>query len=101
MASMGLEPDGSEEEMLTLASDLADRVAQLEDAIAAEGLTTVSKSGVVHLHPGVAESRQTRAALAKALAGVQTSEGVKDPVKVKAADARWRSHNLAKKSIGG
>lgn len=70
MAAEGLEPDGREVELLALAESLADRIAELEEAIVTEGLTTVTKTGLVRLHPGVAECRQTRAALARVLAGI-------------------------------
>lgn len=98
MDAEGLVPDGREEELLVLAGDLQDRIVELEDAIAADGLRQVSKSGVVHLHPAVSEVRQTRAVLARALAGVQMQDDTRDPVKQKAAQARWRSHNAAKRS---
>ena len=101
MAEEGLEPDARETELLDLAADLADRVVELEAAIAADGLTAKSKGGVVRLHPAVVEARQTRAALARVLAGIQMRDEVKNPAKQKAADTRWRSHNLAKRQIGG
>jgi hypothetical protein len=98
MQSADLEPDGREEELLALAAGLADRLVELENAIGADGLSTVSKSGVVHLHPGVAESRQTRAALANVLKSIQMVDDVKDPVKQQAAQSRWRAHNESKKT---
>lgn len=101
MAEEGLEPDARESELLTLAEDLQDRVHELEAAIAEAGLTSTSKGGLVRLHPAVAEARQTRAALARVLAGIQMRDEVKNPAKQKAADTRWRSHNLAKRQIGG
>ncbi len=101
MAEEGLEPDAREVELLTLASDLQDRIVELEAAVAREGMTTVTKGGLVRLHPAVSEVRQTRQSLARVLAGVQITEGAKDPVKQKAANARWREHNLAKRRVGG
>lgn len=101
MAEEGLEPDARETELLDLAADLADRVVELESAIAADGLTAKSKGGVVRLHPAVMEARQTRTALARVLAGIQMRDDAKNPAKQKAAESRWRSHNLAKRQIGG
>lgn len=101
MAEEGLEPDARESELLVLAADLQDRVHELEAAIDEAGLTSTSKGGLVRLHPAVAEARQTRAALARVLAGIQMRDEVKNPAKQKAADTRWRSHNLAKRQIGG
>lgn len=97
MVAEGLEPDGREVELLSLAEDLQDRIVELEAAITAEGLTSVSKGGLVRLHPAVAEVRQTRAALARVLSGVQLQDDSRDPVKQKAAQSRWRAHNQAKK----
>lgn len=100
MDAEGLVPDGREEELLAVAEALQDRIVELEAAIAADGLRHVSESGMVRLHPAVAEVRQTRTALVRALAGIQMSESVKDPVKQKAAEARWRAHNIAKNAAG-
>jgi hypothetical protein len=99
MAAEGLEPDGRETELLGVAEDLQDRIVQLEAAIAAEGLTSVSKGGLVRLHPGVAEVRQTRAALARVLANIQMQDDSRDPLKQKAAQSRWRAHNAAKRMV--
>ena len=96
MAGDGLEPDGKEVELLAIAEALQDRIVDLESVITAEGMTTVSKSGVVHLNPAVGEARQTRAALARVLSGIQMEQSVKNPVKSAAAQSRWRQHNLAK-----
>jgi len=101
MAQEGLEPDGREIELLALAESLQDRIVELEFAITAEGLTSKSKGGIVRLHPAVVEARQTRQALAKVLSGVQMADDSKDPVKQKAAQARWRQHNEAKRGLGG
>ncbi len=101
MKSQGLEPDGREEELLELASRLADRLAELEATIVADGLTVVSKSGLVHLHPAVSETRQTRAALARVLSGIEMEDSSKDAVKQAAAQTRWRQHNLAKQRVRG
>ena len=99
MASEGLESDGREIELLSLAEDLADRIAELEAAITAEGLTSVSKGGLVRLHPAVVEVRQTRTALARVLASIQMQDDSRDPVKQKAAQSRWRAHNQAKRAV--
>lgn len=99
MAAVGLEPDGRELELLGVAEALQDRIIELESAIAEDGLRTVSKNGVVHLHPAVSEARQTRAVLARTLAGIQMVDDARDPVKQKAAQTRWRAHNEAKKRI--
>lgn len=101
MAVEGLEPDGREIELLALAEAFADRVAELEQAIERDGLTSRSKGGLVRVHPAVAEVRQTRAALARVLAGVQMHDDARDPKKQAAAQSRWRAHNEAKQRVYG
>lgn len=71
MAEEGLEPDGREVELLSLAEQLADRIGELEAAISADGLTSTSKGGLVRLHTGVVEARQSRVALARVLSDIQ------------------------------
>jgi hypothetical protein len=97
MAAEGLEPDGRETELLAQAEAIQDSIVELEAAIAAEGLTTVTRTGLVRLHPAVAEARQHRAALTKVVSAIQMHDDVKDPVKQKAAQSRWRAHNEAKR----
>ena len=101
MRANGLEPDGREVELLDLARRLADRLAALERAIAADGLSSRLSSGRIVANPLVAEARQTATALARVLAGVQMTESSKDPVKQAAAQARWREHNIAKAARRG
>jgi hypothetical protein len=101
LASQGLEPDGRESELLRLAEGLQDRISQLERAIAAEGLTKVTKGGLVRMHPAVAEARQTRGVLARVLSHISMTDSVKNPAKQAAAQSRWREHNLAKKRVYG
>jgi hypothetical protein len=98
MAEEGLEPDGREVELLGLAEDLADRIVELEAAIS-DGLTSTAKRGLVRLHPGVVEGRQTRVALARVLSEIQMRDDSKNPVKQRAADHRWRAHNVAKRQV--
>lgn len=102
MREAGLAPDGREFEWLEQARHLANRIAELEECISADGLTVVLNSGRAVLHPAVAEVRQHRAALARVLAGIQMEEtNVKDPTKQKAAQAKWRAHNEARKRAQG
>jgi hypothetical protein len=54
------------------------------------------------MNTAVAESRMTRTALATVLGRVSMLEGrEKDPLKVKAAQVRWRQHNIAKGRVSG
>jgi hypothetical protein len=101
MAADQLEPDGREVELLKLAEELQDRIVELEAMIESEGMSAVSKSGVVHMNPAVGEARQTRLALARVLGGVQMTRDPKNPVKQKAAQSRWRAHNEAKAKLYG
>lgn len=61
-------------ELLSLAEQLADRIGELEAAISADGLTSTSKGGLVRLHTGVVEARQSRVALARVLSDIQTRD---------------------------
>jgi hypothetical protein len=47
------------------------------------------------MHPAISEIRQLEMSLTRVVSGVQTMEvPVKNPVKQRAAQSRWRSHNL-------
>lgn len=96
----GLVPDSREEELLTIAAALQDRIVELEETIAADGISHTSDGGIVRLHPAVAEARQTRTALVRTLAGIAMTDDGKNAVKQKAAQTRWRAHNQAKGRIG-
>lgn len=102
MRDQGLEPDGKERELLALAEGMADRLAELEECVEQEGLSFTLDSGRVVMNPAVGEARMTRTSLARVLAGVSMSEGrAKDPAKVRAAQARWLQHNIAKGRVSG
>jgi hypothetical protein len=102
MAAHGLEPDAKEQELLAVAEGLADRLAQLEADIEADGRTLVLGSGRVVMNPAVAESRLTRTSLASVLVKISMCEApAKDPAKQASAQARWRSHNIAKQRMAG
>lgn len=102
MRDQGLEPDGKERELLALAEGMADRLAELEECVEQEGLSFTLDSGRVVMNPAVGEARMTRTSLARVLAGVSMSEGrAKNPAKVRAAQARWLQHNIAKGRVSG
>lgn len=101
MTEQGLEPDGREVELLDQARALTDRLAELEAALAEDGLRSRLDSGRVVAHPFVSEARQTRSALARVLAGIQMSDDTRDPVKQSAARTRWRAHNAHKAANRG
>jgi hypothetical protein len=101
MNAAGLEPDGKERELLSIAEGLADRLAELEVCVATDALCTVLSSGRVVANPVVAESRMTRTSLATVLGKISMDEGrAKDPQKQAAARARWLGHNIAKQGNG-
>lgn len=59
--------------------------------VAADGERTVSDSGMVRLHPGIAEIRQHAVALAAVLGRISLDDvSGKDPVKQRAARSRYR-----------
>ena len=98
MAGVGCEPDSKETVLLDTARKLADRLDALERIVAKDGLMLTSPAGVVKVHPAAVEHRQLAASLARVLANVVIgdSSAGKSPVKQKAAQTRWRAHNLAK-----
>ncbi|MEP7369877.1 MAG: hypothetical protein ABI662_09495 [Dermatophilaceae bacterium] len=100
MAEDDLVPDARDLALLDTSAQLADRMADLQALIAADGKRSISETGIVRLHPGIAEYRQHSIALAKVLAAVALVEtngaSRKDPAKVRAAETRWRAHNVAK-----
>lgn len=98
MAEVGCEPDAKENTLLDTARKLLDRLDALEAIVARDGLMLTSPSGVVKVHPAAVEHRQLAANLARVLGNVVIgdSSAGKSPVKQKAAQTRWRSHNLAK-----
>lgn len=101
MAEDGLEPDARDTSLLATSGRLADRMAALDVLIEADGERSTSETGIVRLHPGIAEYRQHAIALSKvltAVALVETNGAKKDPDKVRAAETRWRAHN-AKKEV--
>jgi endonuclease IV len=97
MAEQGLIPTSGEEEQLTIVRDLADRIELLQAIVAVDGERQRTKDGRVVLHPGIAEMRQCEATLGRIVRGIQTmEEPAKNPVKQKAANTRWRAHQMAK-----
>ena len=66
------------------------RIGEREAAISADGLTSTSRRGLVRLHPGVVEVRQSRVALARVLSDMGCVTIQRTPVKHTAADRRCR-----------
>jgi hypothetical protein len=95
-AEQGLIATSTEEELLAVACDLADRIALLQNIVAIDGERRVAKDGTVRLHPALAETRQCEATLTRVVSAIRTmEEPEKNPVKQKAAQSRWRAHRLA------
>ena len=91
MLEEGIEPDAKETALLEAARQLVDRLDVLERLIAEDGVRLVSKTGVVRMHPAVSEHRQQAVALSKVLAAIVVGDSTagKNPVKQRAARARW------------
>lgn len=95
LEAAGLEPDAREAAALRSAGTLTDREAELERVIAEDGLTLVSNTGFVRVHPAVAERRQTAVAVARILSSVALANTTSETGKVKsarhqkAASTRW------------
>lgn len=93
MAAAKLEPDAREAALLRTAGELVDRIADLESALAEDGLRRETKAGTIQLHPAAGELRQHAVALAKVLQGIAlvdtTGAKVKSARHVRSANIRW------------
>lgn len=99
LAEDGMVPDARDRTLLDTAARLVDRMAALEAMIVVDGERTIIATGVIRLHPAVAEARNHAVALSKVLGAValhETTGAAKDPNKVRAAETRWRAHNATK-----
>jgi hypothetical protein len=98
MDAKDLEPDAREEGLLLQIRQVADDIAELRERISAEGLTfkPATPGGPPRMHPAAAEIRQSRAVLARLLSLIQLEDTVRNPVKQKAANTRWRQHQMAR-----
>jgi biotin operon repressor len=94
----GLEPDSREEGLLEQIASVGDEIAELRERITLEGQTfkPASPGGPPRLHPAIAEVRQLRSLLGRLLSQISLEESVKSPVMVKAANTRWRAHQMAR-----
>ncbi|MGY1712522.1 hypothetical protein ACI8AC_23725 [Geodermatophilus sp. SYSU D00758] len=93
----GLEPDAREEELLRQAAALADRLTEVREALAKQGLTTTTAAGGLRPHPLLGVERECAMAIKRLLDGVSFSPTpVKNAAKQRAAQVRWRAHNEAR-----
>ncbi|MDO3647684.1 hypothetical protein [Nocardia mangyaensis] len=89
LKDLGLEPDSRDSALLDTVQRLADRMEQLQSMVDEDGERTVSQTGMVRLHPGIAEYRQHAVALSAVLSKLSFDVEGKDPVKQRAAQSRW------------
>jgi hypothetical protein len=93
MAELGCSPTSTEEELLRVASTLADRLDELEKMIKKDGLMVTTSRGDLRTHPAAAEHRAVATNLARVLGGVYVGDSVtrpsKDARKQRAARRRW------------
>ena len=102
MTEQGLIPTSTEDELLAVAWDLADRIEVLQRMVAVDGERRVGKDGNVRLHPALSEIRQCEATLARVVGGISTmAEPVVNRTKQRAAQARWRAHNAKRAALAG
>jgi len=100
----GGEWDEREAALVDLARRQADDIEALERLLEKEGPTVTGAAGQSRLNPVFGELRQQRLALGKILSGLRLPDegmsGVRDAVKRRAAETRWRAHNAAKSQQG-
>jgi hypothetical protein len=96
MAEHRVEPDQRDRELFDVIAEIRDEIEELKAIVADEGRTVVLNDGRVVVHGAVVEIRLQRAHLAKLLASMDLAGTGKNPVKQKAAIARWAAHNAAK-----
>lgn len=91
MDALEVDPTATEEALLRLTQELANRIDKLEGVIAEQGEILTSPTGVVRMHPAAVEHRQLALALSRVLGGIVIgdSSAGKNPVKQRAANARW------------
>ncbi len=101
LAADRLVPDVRESERLHLAAGLADRLAEIRQQLAREGLTTTTAAGGLKPHPLLAAERATVAQIAHLLDGISLEAApIRDATKQRAAQSRWRAHNATKQAEG-
>ena len=90
LAGQGLVPDAREVALLRTAGELRDRMDELSRLVGTDGERSVSESGIVRLHPAIAEGRQCAVALSKVLASIGMADTAgKAPRHQRAAQKRW------------
>lgn len=91
MAVDKIMPDSREAALLRTAGELRDRMADLEAAIAEDGLRRETKAGTIQLHPAAGELRQHSVALARVLGGISLADThtPKSARHQRAAAVRW------------
>lgn len=97
MAEVHLAPDARESALLDKARSAADKIEQLEAAVAKAGLTYVDRDGVTRPSPLLAEIRSTTLVLTRCLAPIQMepAKQMKDPSKVRAGQASWAARSTS------
>jgi hypothetical protein len=108
MLDAGVQPDAKENALLAAACSIVDRLSALEALILRDGELIDAPNGMTRVHPAVSEYRQYAATLPKVLAGIvigDSASGVaKNPVKQRAANARWdrvARDNQSQKKLAG
>jgi DNA-binding Lrp family transcriptional regulator len=102
MKEQGLIPTSTEEQLLVVACDMANRIALLKDIVDVDGERRKMKDGRIFMHPAISEIRQCEATLSRVLSGIQTMEQPQvNRSKQRAANSRWRAHNLKRGAATG
>jgi hypothetical protein len=97
MAENHLTPDAREAALLDKGRATADKIAELEAALAKTGVTYVDRDGVTRPSPLLAEIRSLTLVLTRCLAPIQMEPAkvTKDPNKVRAGQASWAARSTS------
>jgi hypothetical protein len=94
MRELNCRPTSVEEELLSIAVGMADRIERLEAIAAKEGEIVTTPTGTTKTNPAVTESRAQAVALARVLSSISITDSTgeasgKNQQKQRAARRRW------------
>jgi adenylate kinase len=95
MEQLNCIPTSVEEQLLSIAASMADRIERLEKIVADQGELISTPTGQVKTNPAVVEIRSQSVALTRVLSAISITDSTgqkrppKDPQRQAAANRRW------------